>query len=573
MRILAAIGLLLWAAFGWGQARSARPTLVLIHPKDVGANIPASMEQHPLWLKWPKLVGDGSNRLLSLASRPSATDYGYGWGLVNFMPKFVAAGDGLRAVGADALLRAGAIDEWSFTVMRRPNGSVPAEAALLGLDLDGRVKGTVSFLNKSGYNFVYVASGWDEIAQMRASGLRPMMVMEYPPADGGDFSRVWLFDLAWDQVPGTGLTGVLGTERVGIVLMSTPLYMHVGWATGRPYEWIAAGPTFPIYRAVLAGLILALTAIASVAVVREKRMLWLDQVAPFALLMPAAYILGGNIAANAGIAIMPYVIAVASMALTAIAAGWHALASRRDPKSSSLAAVAATGFFACLISQPEWSVFSSTFGGLGLAPDTGLAPLVGYFALLALVSGERPGGWSRLALWTAIGLAIFGAVLPLSYYFTWWRLALWIPFVPAIFLAAIAVSHDTRGMPTFIACCVFGASLIPWFTAPPILRFDRLILGRSDEAARNFAEIIDFATSPFTLACAALAATLLFLGGRFLLHQFRALCQARPGWSGLGVCLAIVWAFAIAYPLHLTAALAVSVGLVAAAAMEAQRVL
>ena len=234
MRILGFL-LLLLAAVASSPANHA---IILIAPVDAGPNVSPESVQHPLWVTWPAAVdGTRVNQILSVTAPvgfqpplvpPAFVDTGNGtwWNRTSPAPKpekydyvpYVAVGLDGKGFDRNVLLMASA------------GGSVAQTCQLNQIS---------NYPNR--HSFIAKAQSWDEVVALAKSIGDSAVVVEFPPRNGQNWSRVWLYENGRQvkDVP----AGVFPSNYLDFMAREwTQEYVHeINPSHGYPDRWLNVG--------------------------------------------------------------------------------------------------------------------------------------------------------------------------------------------------------------------------------------------------------------------------------------------------------------------------------------------
>lgn len=220
---------------------------LLIAPDAAGPSVKTETEIHPLWIKWPKATdGSGVNQLVSLIAKSTPTVSSE-----NF--QFVELHRGMYRNR-----RYQSLDKFEFypelldELLPVTLNDAPIDQGILAMA--GCGKEDVAVLRdqdmRAGPQYVGRARSWDEVVEFsrRASG--ETLVIEFPPPDGNNYSRVWRYQ-----------AGKLLDEKDPGIVWSTAALNDLqvreshSIRSGAPDRWLAVGRADPWMRAALIAII------------------------------------------------------------------------------------------------------------------------------------------------------------------------------------------------------------------------------------------------------------------------------------------------------------------------------
>lgn|GEM_PF-5934895 len=192
-RFLLLFCLLICGKAGYAQARSSNPVLVLVEPDRFDPKVNPDMYVHPTWVRWPEEAKSGSHsRLLSVFS-------GLDWYADEALFRFDHVGNGQtwRSSSFGYLTKAGYFETrvgLPSTLLSGLDGNVRRPAMLL--DLSGK-SSTIESIPLDGdwpasHVMLLAASGGEDVSAVLRRTSGRVLVVEYPPRAGQNWSRIWL---------------------------------------------------------------------------------------------------------------------------------------------------------------------------------------------------------------------------------------------------------------------------------------------------------------------------------------------------------------------------------------------
>jgi len=536
------------AALGLCQ-RASNPVLILVQPglpNLFDPTVDPDSVVHDGWILWPaEKLPSSASRLLTIAT-------GIDWAGERGDRQFEWAGKRTwKSIAFKRLKDRGHFlareKVWrkdELFALTNGTGEASRDALLLALGPVSPYVRTVD-LQKGwpvGRTLVIEATRAEDIRQVMARTKGRVLVVEYPPPHGQNWSHIWTKGNGWPEgIPTDSdlrVPGLIGAGKIASFLRD-PESFH--WRPTPP-AWTGANRWFS-YVAVtrlplfvfLGVLALALGFAGAYTVGQERRSLFLTAALRALTLLPAAMVAGGNLAYYAGLSGIAVWTVVAWAALSGLAATINLAIVKAGWKPDMLG-YGVVGLIALLVSDPRLSIYSPVFSGAsaGVPPE----PLGALLVSSAIVLGcFRP--WRRVTRLVVFGAVVLlisaGSALPV-----WWResgvpVGLWI-------LPAVCWARDRRllfsgGIATGIVVGI--AILLRGFAYLP----GGLIATYSQVRAINTFDLIHAWVSPPAIGLAVFIGAVSLFGTKFLGHQVRLAWReqdaARIAAGSAGCCLAL----------------------------------
>lgn len=553
--------------------------LVLIQPAQAGPAVDSDSYWQPQWVLWPPDVaaGDGG-RLLSIATGANwvgdpadfgfvALDRGQAWRSADFEKQ--------RNVGRFAV-RSAMYGGLRTDLLVGKSGSASRNGLRLALNGDSPVVKPFRIDDRNwpaGSLMVAEASGWDEVAQLKASTVGRVLVVEYPPKQDTPWSRYWLMGHGW-QIGGVGLTATAENAVVpmqadlpvpGLIRarMLVPLVEHPGrfrTAEVTPRDWPGASRFLETSQAdgfyLGAGWIAACVGAviwAAVLIANERESKVLPALLNAVMLSPAIVALAGVLERDLGVQEWPVWLALSAVTLVAATLGLGAGIRRWAPRSHPLLSLCVVGLIVLAVADPLWGFLSPVFGGGSLTVSPiALGAMCAYLgALVAFLRGAGKLVWlGRLA---CLMFLLGGA----------WMRAWWLGdlgaalFVPT---ACLIVGEGWFQKPMLVAFLLWPASLFVLVTGGFVWAPLGLLKDAQGRSGINLALYSDFLLSPSLVVALALTGAIALFGFKFFFHQLRTLVKIDRRRNALPWLAACGGAFGLLHPAFLPAAVVLGVG-------------
>lgn len=536
------------AALGLGQ-RASNPVLVLVQPglpNLFDPTVDPDSVVHDCWIRWPaEKLPSNANRLLTIAT-------GIDWAGERGDSQFEwAAKRTWKSLSFHKLKDRGHFlareKVWGkdeLFALTNGIGEAPRDALLLALGPTSPYVRTVALEGgwPVGKTLVLEATRAEDIRQVMARTKGRILVVEYPPPHGQNWSRAWTKGSGWpDGVPTDSnlrVPGLMGADRIGDFLRDPESFRWgkppPAWTGANRWFGYVATTRFPLF-VFLGVLALGVAFAGAYTVGQERRSIFLTAVLRALTLLPAAMVAGGNLAFYAGLSGIAVWTVVAWAAFCGLAATINLGIVKAGWKPDMLG-YGAVGLVALLVSDPRFSIYSTIFSGA--SPGAPPEPLGAMLVSTAIVLGcFRP--WrrtSRMAVLVSMaGLIAVGWALPV-----WWResgipVGMWV-------IPVVCWARDRRllfsvglaaGVVVGLAILLRGFAYLP----------GGLIATRSQFRAINLFDLIHASISPPAIGLAFFAGAVLLFGTRFLGHQVRVAWReqdaARIAMGAAGWCLAL----------------------------------
>jgi hypothetical protein len=514
----------------------ADSTLILIPSQDAGPITAEADYGHTTWVLWPKAVGSGENRLLSLLS-------GMDWKSV------VRDQLGYRlAVLQNLGCKPNASDlDPTFGLNLKPN-SEPSAISIAS------VKGP---------------HAWDDLARLTNRRSGRVLVVEVPSTPKSLWTRIWLKGKDWPgqtpEVSSARIVGLVPARDLGSLLTrpETASWYEVDPSRFEPpNRWLEfgheQGPILLLFASVLAmyglglGLYCAAREVRSRICIASLRTIFLG---------PAIFILAGKLSSMGSVDSWPGSLAVAVIAL--LACSWLAnfAIGKVATAAHPLVGECAVGVVVLSFTDPVWSIFSHI-----LSPHTFPVSLEWFGSLSAyLICLGYLTRLDLLGFIFLVGAALatsqigFGSDLPLA-------VATWIPI--ALIAAPTALKGKFRWATGGILGCLFALAVHRLgFTYAP----DGLHETFRSRMAINCADHLAMVASPTFLALVALLGAAFIFRDHFLGHRFRRAIKYSPRPVHLFEPALVLFLCGIFIPIYLHAALAVGFAAIAILLVDAVR--
>lgn len=528
MRSALLVAFLLLACLAAGRPFS-NPVLVLVEPGLPGLfdpEVDPNTFVHETWIRWPEeALPPHGNRLLSVATgnpwAGNARDFQFAsagagrWRSENF--------EALRARGhfkaRDPLWGVGGV-----VALQNMAGNARRDAMLLALDSSSAVVAPVPLEEEwpTGKTMVIEARRGEEVARLSQLTTGRMLVVEYPPRAGENRSRFWLRGQGWPQgVPTEGrlrVPGLIRAETVASLLLRPD---SLRWDTPSPTwsganRWMDYAQRTRAWVMWVAGIAIAGGMVAAAWTIgQERRSAGLSVFLRSLFLLPAALVLGGNLARFGGLNGAVVWMAVSMAAVV----GLSALANFvfvRGRWGTPIAGYALVSALVLLATDPRYSIWSGAFGRIERdVPPEALGALVaslavGLSALAPWSRGARMGAWIGISC-----LVVSAAFLPV-----WWKGNALLAGI-GIVLIPLAVWRRAR-LPLFGVGLIEGLLIAPQATKRGFAFLpDDLALSFDQAGAVNAYDYVRFLVSPLLLIGLLLAGMFVLFGAGFFNHQVR----------------------------------------------------
>lgn len=533
-RLFVLFALWLIAAFTGAAPPYRNNVLLLIQPAAIsGLDAP---EYHTgAWVLWGAMDGRSSNQLLSVGS-------GLNWRAFTGTAGFLPSADGFR-LDADRELQSAGYYEAVAQLNGAPRvalaGSLDLSRAALLVAKTG--PGPIRAITPgdrwpAGSTVVAQAHDWDDVKRFQSQTVGRVVVLEYPPASGRRWGRLWTF-------PSGGSMPVESTLNVPNLIPASAVIAYVegrlpvtvqGERTGA-LRWLQFGETVaPIVLGVWSMLVAALVVISLRTLMMERGSLTWSVLMEVALLLPAANLVAGAICRGIGPSAFPELFPLTGIGL------W--LVFRVIPRIRSahpLWFIAWIGLVCALGLSATWSATSPVFG---MGEDPSLGVTFGYgFAVSAL--GPQFSRWRWI--WNvapAIGIFLIHPTAEAA-----------LATVPMAMLACHWLD------PKRLALAMLGAALALALRHGYAFMPHGLISNLNQRNAINSEDYLLFALSPLTLGTLSIAGLMTVFGDRFGLYLMHRLIQQDDRRAAMLNYAGVIAAVGLIFPALLMPALVLAI--------------
>lgn len=516
-----ALALCILLFFGLARANDA---LILISPERAGPVVDERTYVKGEWLLWPAPDrADGANRILSLLT---GMDWdGTGGGLVFGLRdgKYLSAA--LRPLGIMGYFRARERVVGSPTIAVATFDNKPSPISLF-LALDGRSPQVAWFLVSQEWpkNALVVAEAdnWDQVAAITRTAGGKVLVAEYPPPPGQNWSRYWMRGSGWpSRLPvwrSWNVPGLIPASQAGNLVRHSASFSWVendvnNW--GGANRWLAfMAYTSPLTLAILGFLAAFFVGCTVYLVSIEEHAKFGSTAVKYLTLLPATILLAGVVTRAFGTSAVSVWI-IGSFALLVVAAQLlGGLLGKLLPNSHPMLAICVVGFATSACCPPLWGMYSNVFSAtpLSISPEAA-ASFFGYLVGLCAFSRGSPG-----AKWLTGGVAILAFAWGIGLN-PWWVGGEW----PFAVLPLIAVLVSTR---------LYRVWMLPVFALLPLADGKLIVHGISwspGDLYSNFAQFgginlarhAEFFTSYGFVGCGLAAGAMAIFVERYFFHEIR----------------------------------------------------
>lgn len=491
--------------------------LILIAPDRAGPGAFIDGTPHGTWVRWPaKASATGLNRLLSLFSHAD-------WNLPDTLQQFarsngISLSKHFRALEQSGYLGSKEFGARPLFVLRE--GNLPS-AEIVALDSHGPEIKVIGLQDTWPASAIVVAevNAWDTVAQIARQAKGRVLVVEYPPLENNEWSKFYLRGSGWPLGIPQGdlqISGLLGAAEVGDLLLTPEVFR---WADDTSGNWGGAGRWLKFnryYSPLIASGSLALAIFFVGACVylysRQEKALFGGVGIRIITLIPASVQFAGTLARIAGREWFGHLLALSFVLLAVASIVVGAILARVWPRMNPLYVYAWSGFAACVVSTPIWSLYSESLG-VRLEPYSAIATgaMMSYLAgIICLARGHFVGAWiSR----------IVAAMAALSFLLSpWWEPNPLFLFLPLLFLLVAEGGFRPWLLP-ILAPLAFLDSRAMWhgFVWAPGDLFVRF----EDREKMNLVRYPEFFLSPAFMFSAFLAGVFALFTDGYFFHQVR----------------------------------------------------